>query len=135
MTDHSMPALPEHLMIFDQSDDDSFGSLTEKSWDTDYSMKVGDPMFTADQTRDYAKAYAAPLLKRIASLEAKLKELEAERKSIFDTTPQVTHVSFGPEPSLRTVIKDYYRYSGVHEQTAVEMTNDYITALSTKEKP
>lgn len=60
MSNKELPPLPKHLMIFDQSDDSSFGSLVEHAWDSDYAtMKVGDPMFTADQMRDYARAALA----------------------------------------------------------------------------
>lgn len=60
MSNKELPPLPKHLMIFDQSDDSCFGSLVEHAWDSDYAtMKVGDPMFTADQMRDYARAALA----------------------------------------------------------------------------
>jgi hypothetical protein len=61
---------------------------------------------------------------------AELRRLDRVNAELWDIEPQVTHVKFGPEPSLRKVLKAYYRLNGIHEDAAAEMANDYIAALT-----
>lgn len=52
------PALPKHLMLIDQSDDDTFGALADQAWNSDFAddLKLQAPMFTAGQMRAYVDA-------------------------------------------------------------------------------
>lgn len=74
MAEKNMPALPKHLMIVDASDDEYFGALTEHAWDSDYNLKVNDPMFCADQMHAYAQQYAEQRVRE--EREACLAEIE-----------------------------------------------------------
>lgn len=57
---NGLPPLPEPIVRVDQDDDNNtWGALQEKAWDSDYSLKLNDPLFTAEQMQEYARAAIA----------------------------------------------------------------------------
>lgn len=54
---NELPPLPEPAARIDQDDDNNtWGALQENVWDSDYSLKLNAPLFTAEQMQEYARA-------------------------------------------------------------------------------
>lgn len=59
---------------------------------------------------------------------------ERQDAALWDKRPHVTKPEHGPEPSLRMVLKSFYRLNGIPVDLCEQYTEDYIAAMS-GEKP
>lgn len=52
--------------------------------------------------------------------------------NLFDIEPQLTEVTYGPEPSLRKMVMHFYTSHDIPADKAAKMTEEYIQAITVK---